>query len=606
MVQALNGNAIGPVANSPDSAGEQGQELNLGELLRALERRRRLALAVMAVSLFTGAALTFWARAFYPTFQGSFKLLVSDPINSEGQGTASSDDGIANVALQRSGRTNTSTLIEVLTSPLLLNPLEQKLGVEVGSVANRLTVAPSGGGRQGATEGVLVVSLLWPNPKEGEQILWRMSQEYLSYSLRQRQEKLNQGLEFLDQQAPELQQRVNVLQNTLAAFRQANGFVEPQEEAGAILVQRQGMEAQLKGLQLEQARLEGREASVRSGRLESSATAAPLAPASPGAQAEAPAAGRGGDPQGAAGMRGAAGGRANTPLEDLFAVETALTEAEANYTDATPQVQELRAKRDRLRPMLQRRQLGEIQADLAQNLSQQQEIWRQLNQLAKGFAINPQQIKQYDALQQQLEVAKDNLSSYIKARESFRLQVAQRTKPWRILSPPQFAPRPVAPSVPRNLALSLALGTAAGLGLALLRDRLDHVFHSAGELKESLSIPVLGVVPYLPGRENQTISATIAGLDGGERFAIKESLHNIFANFRMLRADKDLRLVAITSSTQGEGKTTTTAMFAQSLAQLGQRVLLWMRTCAAPCCTAIWARPTLRGCPACSRMPQSR
>jgi uncharacterized protein involved in exopolysaccharide biosynthesis len=99
MVQALNGNAIGPVANSPDSAGEQGQELNLGELLRALERRRRLALAVMAVSLFTGAALTFWARAFYPTFQGSFKLLVSDPINSEGQGSASSDDGIANVGV---------------------------------------------------------------------------------------------------------------------------------------------------------------------------------------------------------------------------------------------------------------------------------------------------------------------------------------------------------------------------------------------------------------------------------------------------------------------------------------------------------------------------
>ena len=190
MVQALNGNAIGPVANPADSAGEQGQELNLGELLRALERRRRLALSVMAVSLFTGAALTFWARTFYPTFQGSFKLLVSDPINSEGQGSASSDDGIANVALQRSGRTNTSTLIEVLTSPLLLNPLEQKLGVEVGSVANRLTVTPSGGGRQGATEGVLVVSLLWPNPKEGEQILWRMSQEYLTYSLRQRQEKL--------------------------------------------------------------------------------------------------------------------------------------------------------------------------------------------------------------------------------------------------------------------------------------------------------------------------------------------------------------------------------------------------------------------------------
>lgn len=51
-------------------------------------------------------------------------------------------------------------------------------------------------------------------------------------------------------------------------------------------------------------------------------------------------------------------------------------------------------------------------------------------------------------------------------------------------------------------------------------------------------------------------------------------MRNIFANFRLLRADKPVRLVAMTSSTQGEGKSTTTALFAQTLAQVGQRVLL--------------------------------
>lgn len=183
-------------------------------------------------------------------------------------------------------------------------------------------------------------------------------------------------------------------------------------------------------------------------------------------------------------------------------------------------------------------------------------------------------MRQYESLKQQLQVAQNSLNSYISARESFRLQMAQRTLPWRILSPPQFSQSPDGPNVPRNLATSLALGAGVGIGLAFLRDRLDHVFHHPKEIKESLKLPLLGVVPFLPGRENKTISEAIAAMDGGMRFATKESLRNLFTNFRLLRADKALRLVAVTSSTQGEGKTTTTALFAQTLAQLGQRVLL--------------------------------
>lgn len=171
-------------------------------------------------------------------------------------------------------------------------------------------------------------------------------------------------------------------------------------------------------------------------------------------------------------------------------------------------------------------------------------------------------------------VARDNLTSYIKARENFRLQVAQRTVPWSVLAPPQFGQKPVKPSVSRNLMLSALLGGLAGVGLALLRDWLDHVYHSPKELQEGLAAPLLGVVPYLSGRAGSTISQSLAALQGSERFAIKEALRNLFANFRLLRADKPVRLVAITSSAQGEGKTTTTALFAQTLAQLGQRVLL--------------------------------
>jgi capsular exopolysaccharide synthesis family protein len=171
-------------------------------------------------------------------------------------------------------------------------------------------------------------------------------------------------------------------------------------------------------------------------------------------------------------------------------------------------------------------------------------------------------------------VARDNLTSYIKARESFRLQVAQRTVPWKLMVPPKFGRKPVTPNVPRGLLTSAIFGALAGAGLAIVRDRMDHVFHSPKELTDGLMVPLLGVVPHLPGREGVTNSQSLAVLDGEERFAIVESLRNLFVNFRLLRADKSVRLVALTSSTQEEGKSMTSALFAQTMAQMGQRVLL--------------------------------
>jgi capsular exopolysaccharide synthesis family protein len=63
-------------------------------------------------------------------------------------------------------------------------------------------------------------------------------------------------------------------------------------------------------------------------------------------------------------------------------------------------------------------------------------------------------------------------------------------------------------------------------------------------------------------------------MSASERFAIKESLRSLFTTFRLLRADRDIRLVAVTSSTQGEGKSTAVTIFARTLADLGLKVLV--------------------------------
>ena len=76
--------------NQPMDADD---EIDLRELWRALQRRKKL-IAVTAGSVIVMAALfTTYQRLFRPVYQGSFSLLITDPISNEDGGRA----GMANV-----------------------------------------------------------------------------------------------------------------------------------------------------------------------------------------------------------------------------------------------------------------------------------------------------------------------------------------------------------------------------------------------------------------------------------------------------------------------------------------------------------------------------
>ena len=244
----------------------------------------------------------------------------------------------------------------------------------------------------------------------------------------------------------------------------------------------------------------------------------------------------------------------------------------------------------RLMPMLRQNQLeavdGALQANAASLLVAQQ----QQSQLKGSFQGQPQLIKRYEALQQKLQIASDNLVSFLKAKEDFQLEIAQRTLPWKVIAPPEIDPTPIKPSTPRNMALGVVLGLVAGAGAGLLRDRLDHVFHSPGEVNVDLNQPLLGHIPHVEFfegvREDRRFlieeldptmtvgSLAIKQLSGYQRFFYQEAFRNLFTSLRFLNSDQPLRSVALTSSIPNEGKSLVNVLLAKTLAEMGKRVLL--------------------------------
>ena len=167
---------------------------------------------------------------------GIILLLITDPISND-DGGRSEVANVEGTMFEQLARNTTSndipTLIEVLQSPVLLQPVADKFEVSTGALRSRVDIK-TGGAKRKEAEGVLNVSLTGRNPIEDERLLKALSSTYLQAALQQRQQRLADGLAFLNKQAPSLQTRLDQLQGELADFRTRYSLLEPTAEGGAL------------------------------------------------------------------------------------------------------------------------------------------------------------------------------------------------------------------------------------------------------------------------------------------------------------------------------------------------------------------------------------
>lgn len=545
---------------------DESSEFNIVSLIRTVKRRQGIFLFTFAIVTGALSINTLRERIFSPVYQGGFQIQVKNPFEDK-SGVASAAPGAEGTvgAIARSSfNPDINNLIVLLRSPLLIRPLAEKQGIGMNQLISQLSIAPQAIGSI-TTDSILNVTLNWPNPVQGRQILSALSQVYTRFSQSQRQEALDSGIKFLDRQAPEIQQRVDRLQNEMLRFRETNNNLDPLDNAKSIISTRDELVQQLRQLQTQQVELTSRLDSISSGRLQWSPSGAPTAAEQLGRQGAATA-GRG------AGAEAAAG--AQTPLDQLNQFETDLASARATYREDSPIVQSILAKRNSLLPVVRRQAADEVRASLLANVAQQDELNRQILLLNQNFRNNPQKMREFEDLQGRLSLAREHYTSYIQARENFRLELARSTTPWQVISPAEFEDIPVEPNIQRSLLRALLIGLAAGLVAAIIRERTDNVFHTPMDAERELQLPVLGLIPFLPLEPGLEISASLAKMSAGERFAIRESLRSLFTTFRLLRADRNIRMVGVTSSTQGEGKSTAVTIFARTLADLDLKVLV--------------------------------
>jgi capsular exopolysaccharide synthesis family protein len=124
------------------------------------------------------------------------------------------------------------------------------------------------------------------------------------------------------------------------------------------------------------------------------------------------------------------------------------------------------------------------------------------------------------------------------------------------------------PNVPTIIALGGILGLALGLALAVVVARLDRTVRDVDELETLFRLPVIGEIP----QSRQLRSGTGETAPLGPREA--EAFRELRANLRFLDAERSISPLLVVSALPQEGKSTIAMRLSETMAAMGDKVIL--------------------------------
>ena len=545
---------------------QQEEDNDFRNLLSILRRRAWIVVCVSALGI---AYTTSEALKQPEIYEGKFRVLV-EPVNAE-EDFSDLSSVLGDQQLSRGGSLDYSTQIQVLRSPELIEPLVEELNETYPKLTYSSLLSGLSISRVGQTK-ILQVSYTDSDPTKVQFILDELAQSYLKYSLDERQTNLRQGINFVEEQLPELQAQVNQVQNRLENFRQQNKLITPELQSNQV-------SSQLSSIATQRLLLD-RERSAAAQQIEELQQPDSIATIS------------------------------NSPiyqqlLGELRSVETEIAEELTRFQPDSLAIKVLEEKRDNIVPLLEQeaaRALNAEQTIAQSNLKVIQAQSRMLSnaeaQADSEVSILPSIIRQYTDIQRELEVATEALTRFKVTRESLEIKAAQTEIPWQLIEAPEKPKKPISPDIPRAILLGAVGSVIFGMLAAIALEKIDNVYHTIDELKSGTKLPLLGTLPVnheirdsntlekkgifkladqlLNNRRTQLIrqKTKIYGPSGSSEASFLEALRVLHTNIRMLSSDRPIRSILFSSALPGDGKSTVVANLAQVATAMGQRVLI--------------------------------
>ena len=216
-----------------------------------------------------------------------------------------------------------------------------------------------------------------------------------------------------------------------------------------------------------------------------------------------------------------------------------------------------------------------IRAELDAAKSEEEELKTQVDRASVLSAGTSQYEAELKQLEREAQSNRTLYESFLNRFKELREQQDIQRADARILAYAWPSTSPSSPNYKTGLFAAFIIGCLLGVAGSIAAEKLDRVFRSASQVETATGVAVLGMVPLVKGAMGQRASIVNQVLDKTTSSAA-EAMRAVFTAISLSNLDRPPRVIAVTSSTPGEGKTTFAAALGGLLTKMNasRRVLL--------------------------------
>lgn len=265
--------------------------------------------------------------------------------------------------------------------------------------------------------------------------------------------------------------------------------------------------------------------------------------------------------------------------EQRAAVSARVADLQGRYGPRHPDILNARRELADLDTQIQeeiQRVMSNLEAKVQVSRQRTQSIAGSLGQARGGLAGNNAASVSLNRLERDAQVARADYESLLARFRETSSQAALQNSDATLASQARAPGRPSSPNVPINLALGFAVALVMGVGAIMLLEAMDDGLTTAAQVERKLNLPALGSVPLLRSiaeRHDRKLSPA-DHLLARPLSVFAESFRNLRAALLHSEVGGPVRVLAVTSSLPGEGKTTISLCLARSAAQAGVKVVV--------------------------------
>lgn len=162
---------------------------------------------------------------------------------------------------------------------------------------------------------------------------------------------------------------------------------------------------------------------------------------------------------------------------------------------------------------------------------------------------------QLNVLEREVESNRQIYDMFVKRSKETNISGDLETAVARVVDQAKVPGGPVKPRKALIIMAAFGLGLLGGVMASLLMDLLDNTLKSTADVETKLKQPLLTSLPLLPKKSSDRTTTSHLFIDEPQSL-YAESIRTARASVMMSTIDSDRRVLLITSSVPGEGKTT--------------------------------------------------